>query len=90
MFNIQIPADSQDFAIRIAYRISLRSSSVFEPRHQLLNVVLTRRRILVREAQTDQNICPGQDLRKHSEPKKGGQILSAFELVLAEADASQS
>jgi hypothetical protein len=30
--------DSLDFAIRITYRISLRSSSVWEPRHPLLKV----------------------------------------------------
>ena len=31
--------DSQSFAIRITYRISLRSSSLWEPRHPLLKVV---------------------------------------------------
>lgn len=33
--------DSRDFAIRITYRISLRSSSLWEPRHPLLKVVLS-------------------------------------------------
>jgi hypothetical protein len=32
--------DSRGFAIRITYRISLRSSSLWEPRHPLLKVVL--------------------------------------------------
>ena len=32
--------DSQGLAIRITYHISLRSSSVWEPRHPLLKVVL--------------------------------------------------
>ena len=32
--------DSQGLAIRITYRISLRSSSVWEPRHPLLKVVM--------------------------------------------------
>jgi hypothetical protein len=32
--------DSQGLAIRITYRISLRSSSMWEPRHPLLKVVL--------------------------------------------------
>ena len=32
--------DSRDLAIRITYRISLRSSSLWEPRHPLLKVVL--------------------------------------------------
>jgi hypothetical protein len=31
--------DSLDFAIRITYRISLRSSSIWEPRHPLLKVL---------------------------------------------------
>ena len=31
--------DSRSFAIRITYRISLRSSSLWEPRHPLLKVV---------------------------------------------------
>ena len=31
--------DSRDSAIRITYRISLRSSSLWEPRHPLLKVV---------------------------------------------------
>jgi hypothetical protein len=31
--------DSRDVAIRITYRISLRSSSLWEPRHPLLKVV---------------------------------------------------
>ena len=31
--------DSLDFAIRMTYRISLRSSSLWEPRHPLLKVV---------------------------------------------------
>jgi hypothetical protein len=31
--------DSLDFAIRMTYRISLRSSSLWEPRHPLLNVL---------------------------------------------------
>lgn len=34
--------DSRGFAIRITYRISLRSSSLWEPRHPLLKVVLVR------------------------------------------------
>jgi hypothetical protein len=34
--------DSQNSAIRITYRISLRSSSLREPRHPLLRVVLIR------------------------------------------------
>ena len=33
--------DSRDLAIRITYRISLRSSSLWEPRHPLLKVVLS-------------------------------------------------
>ena len=33
--------DSRGPAIRITYRISLRSSSLWEPRHPLLKVVLT-------------------------------------------------
>ena len=33
--------DSLDFAIRITYRISLRSSSLWEPRHPLLKVLVT-------------------------------------------------
>ena len=32
--------DSRSFAIRITYRISLRSSSLWEPRHPLLKVVI--------------------------------------------------
>ena len=32
--------DSRGFAIRMTYRISLRSSSLWEPRHPLLKVVL--------------------------------------------------
>eukprot|EP00934_Nitzschia_sp_Nitz4_P004395 Nitzschia sp. Nitz4//scaffold507_size4475//2433//2582//NITZ4_009247-RA/size4475-exonerate_protein2genome-gene-0.1-mRNA-1//1//CDS//3329553623//4385//frame0 len=32
--------DSRDLAIRITYRISLRSSSLWEPRHPPLKVVL--------------------------------------------------
>ena len=32
--------DSRGFAIRITYRISLRSSSLWEPRHPLLKVVV--------------------------------------------------
>jgi hypothetical protein len=32
--------DSQSFAIRITYHISLRSSSMRDPRHPLLKVVL--------------------------------------------------
>jgi hypothetical protein len=32
--------DSRGFAIRITYRISLRSSSLWEPRHPLLKVVI--------------------------------------------------
>ena len=32
--------DSRGLAIRITYRISLRSSSLWEPRHPLLKVVL--------------------------------------------------
>ena len=32
--------DSRGFAIRITYRISLRSSSLWEPRHPLLKVVM--------------------------------------------------
>ena len=31
--------DSRGFAVRITYRISLRSSSLWEPRHPLLKVV---------------------------------------------------
>lgn len=31
--------DSREIAIRITYRISLRSSSLWEPRHPLLKVV---------------------------------------------------
>jgi hypothetical protein len=34
--------DSQGFAIRTTYHISLRSSSLWEPRHPLLKVVLFR------------------------------------------------
>ena len=33
--------DSRGLAIRITYRISLRSSSLWEPRHPLLKVVQT-------------------------------------------------
>ena len=33
--------DSQGLAIRITYRISLRSSSLWEPRHPLLKVVIS-------------------------------------------------
>ncbi len=33
--------DSLDFAIRMTYRISLRSSSLWEPRHPLLKVLVT-------------------------------------------------
>ena len=33
--------DSRSLAIRITYRISLRSSSLWEPRHPLLKVVFT-------------------------------------------------
>lgn len=33
--------DSLDFAIRMTYRISLRSSSLWEPRHPLLKLVMT-------------------------------------------------
>ena len=32
--------DSRNLAIRITYRISLRSSSLWEPRHPLLKVVI--------------------------------------------------
>jgi len=32
--------DSQSFAVRITYRISLRSSSLWEPRHPPLKVVM--------------------------------------------------
>jgi hypothetical protein len=32
--------DSRDIAIRITYRISLRSSSLWEPRHPSLKVVI--------------------------------------------------
>jgi hypothetical protein len=32
--------DSLDFAIRMTYRISLRSSSLWEPRHPLLKVLV--------------------------------------------------
>ena len=32
--------DSRNLAIRITYRISLRSSSLWEPRHPLLKVVM--------------------------------------------------
>ena len=32
--------DSRGLAIRITYRISLRSSSLWEPRHPLLKVVI--------------------------------------------------
>jgi hypothetical protein len=37
--------DSRGPAIRITYRISLRSSSLWEPRHPLLKVVLDLRLI---------------------------------------------
>ncbi len=37
---VQIFDDSLDFAIRITYRISLRSSSLWEPRHPLLKVLV--------------------------------------------------
>ena len=33
--------DSRGLAIRITYRISLRSSSLWEPRHPLLKVVMS-------------------------------------------------
>jgi hypothetical protein len=33
--------DSLDFAIRMTYRISLRSSSLWEPRHPLLKVLIS-------------------------------------------------
>jgi hypothetical protein len=36
---VQSLDDSRGFAIRITYRISLRSSSLWEPRHPLLKVV---------------------------------------------------
>ena len=50
--------DSRGLAIRITYRISLRSSSLWEPRHPLLKVVQTS--IFIRSygdscSQTDQN-----------------------------------
>jgi hypothetical protein len=35
--------DSRGLAIRITYRISLRSSSLWEPRHPLLKVVMSFR-----------------------------------------------
>mgnify|MGYP003960350023 CR=1 FL=1 len=37
--------DSLDFAIRMTYRISLRSSSLWEPRHPLLKVLISFHRI---------------------------------------------
>lgn len=39
--------DSLDFAIRMTYRISLRSSSLWEPRHPLLKVLISFHRIQV-------------------------------------------
>ena len=42
--------DSRGLAIRITYRISLRSSSLWEPRHPLLKVVLNKHfHTLIRE-----------------------------------------
>ena len=38
--------DSLDFAIRMTYRISLRSSSLWEPRHPLLKVLVSFHRII--------------------------------------------
>lgn len=37
---VQSLDDSRGFAIRITYRISLRSSSLWEPRHPLLKLVI--------------------------------------------------
>ncbi len=47
--------DSQDFAIRITYRISLRSSSLREPRHPLLKGVPSVQCVVHR---TGEGLCP--------------------------------
>jgi hypothetical protein len=51
--------DSRGLAIRITYRISLRSSSLWEPRHPPLKVVLSIR------LQRGQHECPTVKLRAH-------------------------
>ena len=47
--------DSRGFAIRITYRISLRSSSLWEPRHPLLKVVIHFNNVIRPNAPLDQN-----------------------------------
>ena len=49
--------DSRGFAIRITYRISLRSSSLWEPRHPLLKVVLWIAPIIDNEWVTPFPVC---------------------------------
>ena len=46
--------DSLVFAIRMTYRISLRSSSLWEPRHPLLKVLVSFHRILHSEEYIDE------------------------------------
>ena len=48
--------DSLDSAIRITYRISLRSSSMWEPRHPSLKVVLDFRLSAAQEPQKERQV----------------------------------
>ena len=56
--------DSRRYAIRITYRISLRSSSLWEPRHPLLKVVWHLRHMRGGRKQTRKTAPPAPSFRK--------------------------
>ena len=76
--------DSLDSAIRITYRISLRSSSMREPRHPSLKVVWhsvsPRRRVVLRSCEQTTTHARGSDC---SQSRNGGR-LKRFKLVCIE------
>ena len=68
--------DSLDSAIRITYRISLRSSSMREPRHPSLKVVWhsvsPRRRVVLRSCEQTTTHARGSDC---SQSRNGGRLI---------------
>ena len=54
--------DSRGLAIRITYRISLRSSSLWEPRHPLLKVVVPKTFFLPANMSCQTSACAGSFL----------------------------
>ena len=82
--------DSRGFAIRITYRISLRSSSLWEPRHPLLKVVLVEHWSSDQQRRTSSRILQTKSSSGHASSSNPRQPLYDTGFVRVKKGTQQS